>query len=211
MKVIRYFLVFLFSSNFVHVQGQVPKVIRDSDVVGIYKSLESFKANTIFCSRSGENNDSKVKLNQFFISSNISCKENGQKFEYSKDSIFAIHLTNGDNYRFINLNMYKIIDTSYLYIYTYSFISKQNIQNGPTRRTKETLVTQYFFSTGNHNVVYELTMINLCKNLKIDPDLKVSLNKKFSDEKLLPTINSETGRLLLNEYLKEWEQKEKKG
>jgi len=181
--------------------GQRPKDIKNSEVKGIFLTHADFKQNKLICSSNNQNKAVKIKLNQFFISPEISCFELQKDSVFHKDSIFAIHLSNGTNYRFINRNPCLIADTSFLFIYTYNTIKTEYKQSGPTRRTKEIPVTYYYFSSGQNKEVYSLTVANLCKYSYLELEIKDAIKQKFKNDDMLYSLNQKTGRFILNEFL----------
>jgi len=181
--------------------GQRPKNIKNSEVKGLFLTYADFKQNKLICSSDNQKKDIKIKLKQFFISPEISCFELQKDTSFYKDSIFAIHLSNGDNYRFINRNPCLIVDTSFLIIYTYNTVKNEYKQSGPTRRAKEIPVTYYYFSSGQNKEVFSLTVANLCKYLHIESDIKIAINQKFKGDDMLYATNQKTGRFILNEFL----------
>jgi len=191
--------IFILFVNFTY--GQRPKDIKDSEVKGIFLSYVDFKQNKLICSAQKQNTNVKIKLKQFFISPEISCIELQKDTVFYKDSIFAIHLSNGANYRFINRNPYLIADTSFLFIYTYNTVRTEYKQSGPTRRAKEIPITYYYFSSGQNKEVYSLTVANLCKYLNIESDIKVAISQKFKSDDMLYAMNQKSGSFILNEYL----------
>jgi len=181
--------------------GQRPKDIKNSEVKGIFLTHADFKQNKLICSSNNQNKAVKIKLNQFLISPEISCFELQKDSVFHKDSIFAIHLSNGTNYRFINRNPCLIADTSFLFIYTYNTIKTEYKQSGPTRRTKEIPVTYYYFSSGQNKEVYSLTVANLCKYSYLELEIKDAIKQKFKNDDMLYSLNQKTGRFILNEFL----------
>ena len=122
-----------------------------------------------------------IKLNQFFISPDITVVEQNTKKSFPRESIFAIQLTNGQNYRFINRKPYLIADTSFLYIYTRNDVKTEYQQSGPHTIHKEIPVTVYYFSFGDHKRVYSLTLQNLRKYILIDPVVHTAVCNKFTN------------------------------
>jgi len=181
--------------------GQNPKDIKNSEVKGIFLTHADFKQNKIICSSNNHNKDNKIKLKQFFISPEISCLKLQKDTVFYKDSIFAIQLSNGANYRFINRNPCLIADTSFLFIYTYNTIKTEYKRSGPRLRSKEIPVTYYFFSSGQNKEVYSLTVANLCKYLHIESDIKVAINQKYKSDEMLYSMNQKTGYFIINEFL----------
>ena len=120
---------------------------------------------------------------------------------FYKDSIFAIHLTNGNNYRFINQNPCLIVDTSSLYIYAYH-TTKVTTNKKSSRLTTITIpVTYYYFSVGNHETVLMLTMENIRKYVLTDTLVHKTVCDKFTADQMLSEINPKTGRFVLNETI----------
>lgn len=187
--------------------GQRQKSIKNSEVKGIYLTLEGFKSNTFSCTLDKLQKDIKIKLNQFFVSPEISCVSPVKETVFYKDSIFAMQLTNGENFRFINRMPCLIADTSFLYIYTYKTIKIEYKQYGPTRWAKELPVTYYYFSSGEHKEVHPLSVDNLCKFLTVDPDIKIAIKQKFIDDETLHSINQQTKHFVLNDFLIDSEKK----
>ena len=144
----------------------------------------------------------KIKLNQFFMSPDITVVEQNIKKSFPKDSIFAIQLTNGQNYRFINRKPYLIADTSFLYIYTRNDVKTEYQQSGPRTIHKEIPVTVYYFSFGDHKKVYSLTLVNLRKYILIDPVVHTAVCNKFTNDEMLSEINNSTGHFILNEIIR---------
>jgi hypothetical protein len=144
----------------------------------------------------------KVKLNQFYISPDITVIEQNIKKSFPKDSIFAIQLTNGQNYRFINRKPYLIADTSFLYIYTRNDVRTKYQQLGPRTIHKAIPVTFYYFSFGDHKKVHSLTLENLRKYVLIDPVVHSVICNKFTNNEKLLEINNITGHFILNEIIR---------
>ena len=144
----------------------------------------------------------KIKLNQFFMSPDITVVEQNTKKSFPKDSIFAIQLTNGQNYRFINRKPCLIADTSFLYIYTRNDVKTEYKQSGPRTIHKEIPVTVYYFSFGDHKKVYSLTLENLRKYVLIDPVAHTAVCTKFTNDEMLSEINNSSGHFILNEIIR---------
>lgn len=188
----------IFNPHLLH--SQLTK-INNSDVAGIYLTIDDFKSNQLFCSNDEQHNKTKVKLNQFFISPEISCTSINEKETLYKDSIFGIQLIDGESYRFIYRTPCLIADTSYLYIYLYELIEKKYHQTGPTSRLVEIPVTHYFFSTGNHKNIYPLTVDNVCLYSDINLNIKDAFRKKYTSNEMLQEVNPNTKHFLINEFL----------
>ena len=143
----------------------------------------------------------KIKLKQFFISPDIISIEQDNETVFYKDSIFAIRLSNGENYRFINRTPCLIADTSYLYIYTFKTTKTEYKQSGPHRRAKKIPITYYYFSTGNQKAVFMLTLANLRKYALTDTSVHKTVCDRFTTDAMLTEINTQTNRFVLNETI----------
>lgn len=96
--------------------AQRPKEISNSEVEGLYLTVSDFKQGKLTTPTDKQHKGDKIKLKQFFISPDIISIEQDKETVFYKDSIFAIRLTNGENYRFINRTPCLVADTSFLYI-----------------------------------------------------------------------------------------------
>lgn len=130
--------------------AQREKEIKNNDIEGFYITASDFKTNKLTMPTDNNHKGDKTKLKQFFISPEIISVEQGKEPVYYKDSIFAIRLTDGENYRFVNRTPCLVADTSYLYIYTYKTTKTEYKMAGPHRRSKEVPVTYYYFSVQPH-------------------------------------------------------------
>jgi hypothetical protein len=117
--------------------AQHPSEIKSSEVEGLYLSLADFRNGKLTYPTDRLHEGDKIKLNQFFVSPEIISIEQDNETVFYKDSIFAIRLTNGENYRFINRTHSLVADTSYLYIYTHKTTKTEYKQSGPRRIFKE--------------------------------------------------------------------------
>jgi hypothetical protein len=181
--------------------AQRPKDIKNSEVKGIYLNLSDFKATKLTIPTDKLHNGDKINLKQFFISPDIITIEQDTETVFYKDSIFAIQLTNGENYRFINRTPCLIADTSYLYIYTNETIKTEYKQSGPRRIAKEVPVTYYYFSEGNHKPLLSLTMANLRKYALTDTIVHKTVCDKFTTDEMLSMVNPQTRRFEVNETI----------
>jgi hypothetical protein len=196
---------FTIALTILHTTGQLfaqhEKEIKNKELKGIYLNLDDFKQNKLTRPTDKQHKDDVIKLKQFFNSPDITIIENGVEHKYFKDSIFAIRLTNGENYRFINLDPCLIADTSCLYIYTHKAIRNEYKMSGPHRRAKKNHVTDYYFSFGNQNAVHMLTLENIRKYILIDTVAYNSISNKFKTDEMLTQINLQTGHFILNETI----------
>jgi hypothetical protein len=181
--------------------AQKPQEIKNNEVEGFYITVSDFSAGKLTLPTDKQHNGDKIKLNQFFISPDIISIEQDKKTVFNKDSIFAIHLTNGKNYRFINRNPFLMADTSSLYIYTYKTTKTIFRTSGPHRRSKEVPVTYYYFSLAGQKAVYKLTLANVRKYALADPATHIAVCNKFTTDDMLYQINPQTGRFDLNETI----------
>ena len=181
--------------------AQHEKEIKNSEVDGIYLSLSDFTNGKLTRPTDMQHEDDKFKLKQFFFSPEIISIEQNKETIFYKDSIFAIRLSNGENYRFINRTPYLLADTSYLYIYTNKTTKTEYKQSGPTRRANEVPVTYYYFSIGNQKAVYKLTLANIRKYALSDTLAHKTVCDKYTTNKMLIKVNPQTGRFELNETI----------
>lgn len=177
------------------------KSIKNNEVVGLFITASDYKKNKLTVPVDRLHRGDKIKLKQFFFSPDITCFEQGKKTVYYKDSIFAIRLTNGDNYRFINRNPCLIVDITYLYIYAYKTVKTEYKQSGPTTRRKEIPVTNYYFSAGEHKNVHALTLVNLRKYALDNDTILLAVCKEFVSDEMLGQVNDKTGVFKLNEVI----------
>jgi hypothetical protein len=177
--------------------AQHDKQIKGSEVEGFYLSLADFQSGKLTRPIDNQHESDKIKLNQFFASPQIISIEQDKESVFYKDSIFAIRIANGENYRFINRNPCFVADTSYLYIYTYKTTKK----SGTRRRTKEYQLTYHYFSTANHRDVYLLTLANLRKHAFTDAMVQKAVAEKFTTDAMLAKVNPKSGRFELNETI----------
>ncbi len=196
-------IYFLFTILGVALQAyaQKPKEIKNSEVEGFYITVSDFSTGKLTVPTDKQHEGDKIKLKQFFISPEIISIEQKKETTFYKDSIFAIRLTNGENYRFINRNPCLIADTSSLYIYTYKTTKTVFRTSGPHRRSKEVPVTYYYFSLAGEKAVYTLTLANVRKYALTDPATHVAVCNKFTTDDMLYQINPQTGRFDLNETI----------
>ena len=181
--------------------AQREKEIKNSEVDGLYLTLSDFQNGKLTRPTDMQHEGDKIKLKQFFISPEIIGIEQGMETKFFKDSIFAIHLVNGKNYRFINRNPCLIADTSSLYIYTDKTTKTIFRTSGPHRRSKEVPVTYYYFSLAGEKAVYTLTLANVRKYALTDPATNIAVCNKFITDEMLYQINPQTGRFDLNETI----------
>lgn len=184
-----------------HLFAQHPKEIKNSEVAGIYLTTDDFKNGILTRPTDMQHEGDKIKLKQFFISPDIISIEQDKETAFYKDSIFAINLNNGENYRFINRTPCQVADTSFLYIYAYNTTKTEFKVSGPRTRIEEIPVTYYFFSLKNHKAVYFLTLANLRKYVLTEPLLHFAVCNKFTEDAMLYEVNTLTNRFELNETL----------
>lgn len=181
--------------------AQREKEIQNSEVEGIYLNADNFKSGKLTPLTDKQHAGDKIRLKQFFISPEIITIEQGKKTVFYKDSIFAIQLTNGENYRFIKRTPYLIADTSSLYIYTRKTVKATNRQAGSHNISVAVPVTYYYFSYGNHKTIYSLTLANLRKYVLTDATIHLAVCNKFTTDEMLQKINEKTGHFELNETI----------
>jgi hypothetical protein len=175
--------------------------IKNDEVEGFYLTLTDFQKGTLTRSTDMQHDGDKIKLKQFFISPEIKNIEQGKENVFYKDSIFAIRLTNGENYRFINRTPCLIADTSHLYIYTHKTTKTEYKKSGATRRSKEVPVTYYYFSTAKQKEVFMLTLTNIRKYALSDTSVHKTVCDKYTTDEMLYKVNPKTSRFELNETI----------
>lgn len=181
--------------------AQHEEEIKNSEVEGLYLTPSDFQTGKLTFPTDKQHKGDKIKLKQFFISPDIISIEQDNETVFYKDSIFAIRLSNGENYRFINRTPSLIADTSYLYIYTFKTTKTEYKQSGPHRRAKKIPITYYYFSTGNQKAVFMLTLANLRKYALTDTSVHKTVCDRFTTDAMLTEINTQTNRFVLNETI----------
>ena len=181
--------------------AQGEKEIKNSEVEGLYLNLSDFQTGKLTRPTDMQHEGDKIKLKQFFISPDIISIEQNKETVFYKDSIFAIRLTNGENYRFINRTPCLITDTSHLFIYTQKSVKTVYNQSGRSRRAENIPVTNYYFSSGNHKSVLMLTLANLRKYVLTDTVVHKTVCDKFTSDEMLQEVNLKTGCFVLNETI----------
>ncbi|MDD2285651.1 MAG: hypothetical protein PHQ11_09670 [Paludibacter sp.] len=191
--------IMLSLTNQLFAQGE--KEIKNSDVEGLYLNLSDFQTGKLTRPTDMQHEGDKIKLKQFFISPDIISIEQDKETIFYKDSIFAIRLTNGVNYRFINRTPCLIADTSFLYIYTYKTTKTEYELSGPRRISKEIPITYYYFSVGNQKAIFMLTLENLRKYALSDTMVHKTVCDKYTTDEMLYKVNPQTGRFEINETI----------
>ncbi|MFY9150894.1 MAG: hypothetical protein WAO52_02685 [Prolixibacteraceae bacterium] len=181
--------------------AQREKLLNNDDVEGLYLTLADFKHGKLTRPTDKQHEGDKIKLKQFFISPEIISIEQDEESKFYKDSIFAIRLSNGENYRFINRTPCFVADTSSLYIYTYKTTKSVYSTSGPHRRSKEVPITYYYFSLASNKAVHTLTLASVRKYVLTEPILHFAVCTKFTDDTMLQTMNNQTNRFELNETI----------
>jgi hypothetical protein len=164
-------------------------------------SIEDFKNGRQTSPIDWMHKDDKTKLKQFFLSPELIIIEHGNHIIYNKNSIIAIQLINGRNYRFINRIPCLIADTGFLYIYSCETRERDYKQSGPYRRIKEIPVAEYYFSSAVIDDVYKLTMENLSKYVIKDPKSADKISSRFKNDEELKLIDPSTGLFEINKII----------
>jgi hypothetical protein len=193
-------IIFLIAVN-MQLLAQRKKEIKNSEVEGIYVSADDFKNSLMSRPTDNKHKGDKIKLKQLFVSPEIISIEQSSETMFYKDSIFAIRLINGENYRFINRNPCLVADTSFLYIYMHKTIRTGYKHSGPHRKPIDVPISYYYFSVGNHKAVFMLTLANLRKYALDDTIFHTTVCNKFTTDEMLHEINPVTGRYELNETI----------
>jgi hypothetical protein len=192
-------VILCFTGN--RIFAQQSTFLNNKDVAGVYLTVSDFKNNRLTLLTDFRHSNDKIKLNQYVKSPNILSIEQDSVKTYNKDSIFAVHLSDTENYRFVNRNPCLIADTLYLFIYTKTETKKEYRQNGPHRRTMEVPVTYYLFSVGEHKQLYLLTLENLKKIVPLKPELIDEVYNSLESAETLYVRNPATNCFVLNESI----------
>jgi hypothetical protein len=195
-SILIYSLLFLLSGNTLFAHHKI--ILNDKDVDGIYTNFNDYKKGILSCRIEKQDKNKTIKLKQFFISPELLCIMPTGKAFFDKDSIFAVHLFNGDSYRFINHAPCYIADTTFLYIYEFETTRSEYKMYGPHRSEKIIPVTYYYFSFGNHKDCYQLTL----GNLKRFPIIFSVISNNFDSNEMLYRTNPQSGHFKINDLLK---------
>ena len=148
------------------VKGQTEKT-------GIYLTYDDYLHNKL----SFETTNCKgIILNEFFNAPCISIRNNTQKIQLRKDSIYGVATCNNQLLRFYDNEAYTLTEKGAIWIFTKSINEHQN----------KSIVTakQYFFSTNGTDKLKKLTISNLKKsfinNIKLHDLLDVEF--KYDDQ-----------------------------
>jgi hypothetical protein len=175
-----------------------PKEIENNEVYGIYLTLKDFRNNKLTIPTDKQHKGDGIKLNLFLISPEISVVEQDKKIVYYKDSIFAIQLSNGKNYRFINSEPCLIADTSYLFIYTLKTVKYEYKRTGPKRIAKEIPATYYYFSLPENQKILALNLDNILKTTSYQYS---AISKNFSNNESLIQYNEQSKHFAINDFI----------
>lgn len=98
--------------------------------------------------------ETKIKVHDgFFGVGRVDLMVNGKKQEFSTAQVYGYRDAKGQDYRFFNRGIYRILDTTGFYLYSYS----KTVLGGKTARQQ----TVYYFSLTASDIVQMLRLANL--------------------------------------------------
>lgn len=122
-------------------------------VRGIYRTSEDFVKGNLSFDNNCNNQNLRIRLNDFFSKKYITVKKGDSSLKYLKKDIFGYRNCKNDFFRFkgkIELLLLNAGEQILIY--------KHIVSKPPTGRTN---VTNYYFSLGNNSTVQTLTIKNL--------------------------------------------------
>ncbi len=146
---------------------------------GIYLTYDDYLHNKL----SYETDNCKgIILNEFFDAPFISIKNNNQKIQLKKDSIYGITTCNNQLLRFYNNEAYTLTEKGAIWIFTKSINEHQN----------KSIVSnkQYFFSTNGNDKLKKLTISNLKKSFINNIKLHDLLDVEFKHDDQLTAYDN---------------------
>ena len=97
--------------NCISIQAQNDKT------TGIYSTANDFRSG-ILIKKIDCNSNNKIRVNNFFGTTDITVKENNIVTKIKKSAVYGYKSCKNENYRFYNNEEFKIIDTGGIYIYS---------------------------------------------------------------------------------------------
>lgn len=131
---------------------------------GLYLTAEDYANKKLSYSNENSNRRYKIKVGLLFHQDRVQIIQNGKKHNFYPFDLFGYRNKNQD-YRFSYDQQYKIVDTSFFYMYTRDVI----VNEGKANIKK----TNYYFSKRSDGDIMDLTLDNLKK--------AASKNHKFRD------------------------------
>ena len=133
---------------------------------GIYLTASDYKHNQLHLAGDRSINN-KFRLNDFFGGKTLTLSHKGEKHKFSKDSIYGYRDKDGSDYRFYKSHSakYKILENGRIVIY--------EIPQPGNKQTGFKSLVSYYFSNGTEGEVYRLSLDNLKKTFKDQPEFDI--------------------------------------
>ncbi len=131
---------------------------------GLYLTAEDYINKKLSYSNKNSNGKYKIKVAPLFNKDRVQVIQNGEKHNFFQFDLFGYRDKNHD-YRFFNDQQYKILDTSFFYVYR----RVVSVNEGKAHYQK----TNYYFSKKADGKIMDLTIENLKRTF--------SVNHKFQD------------------------------
>lgn len=149
---------------------------------GIYKTAADFINHNISYAFDGKTKTGSIKVNDFFASPTIEVKAGGEKHKLHKSDIYGYTTGNNNNYRFVNNEVYQIVDTTGFYLYT---AYMPGVGEKATFAEKD-----YFFSKDATSIPQPLTVENLHKEFASNTRFRYAADEFFTSNKKLTEYDS---------------------
>ncbi|RAJ33018.1 hypothetical protein [Pedobacter cryoconitis] len=167
----------LFFSN-TFAQATNLNTVKTDPESGIYLTAADYKEKQLHLAGDQSTNN-KLRVNDFFGGKTLTLNHNGQRHEFSKDSIYGYRAQDGNDYRFYKSysSPYKILESGSLVIYEIK--QPGNKQNGFKP------IIRYYFSDGADGEVNLLSLANLKNTFKDQPAFDIIANNFQTDHDLI--------------------------
>lgn len=151
----------LFFSN-TFAQATNLNIVKTDPESGIYLTAADYKEKQLHLAGDQSTNN-KLRLNDFFGGRTLTLSHNGQRHEFSKDSIYGYRTQDGSDYR-----LYKNYSTPYKILENGSLVIYEIKQPGNKQNGFKPLI-RYYFSDGADGEVKMLSLANLKNTFKDQP------------------------------------------
>lgn len=167
---------------------------------GVYRTVTDYKKHNISIPADSKYGKQAVKVSDFFLRPYVYIRTVSGTQKISIDSVFAVRCSNGNLFRVCNKTAYMIVDTSYLKIYSYTYMGSVKCRSSRGICFRSKLITNYYFSVNDSSKIIPLTLINLRPTLKLNTDLEKKLTSTFPDDKSLQS--KKTNSFMINDFLR---------
>ncbi len=147
------------------VQGAPPRTS------GIYLTAADYSNGRLTAEGDCGSGGHKLELHDLLNKSYIHVTHGASKRRYEKSELFGFRACDGNDYRFVSNQEYRILETSDLYIY----VRETHVTVGKSRH----VVNEYSFSVGRDGNVLPLTLENLKRALPNNHAFHDSLDQMF--------------------------------